>query len=161
MRPKWIILYNKFYFKKYPDAKKKLDNLTEKDFFDVLYFILDGYYKQEIGKEKCHDRVESFFINQYWRIGHCIRNFISIIKFVHDKKDVAQKEFYIAILRDMATIDELRLLFYATIWKGNNEGKGWKRIFDQYQIFNFIGNDSTDKQLIERDFDLQAYDNIK
>ncbi|MDX2049474.1 MAG: putative phage abortive infection protein [Chitinophagaceae bacterium] len=134
-------------------------NLESKDFFDALYFVLDKRYKkvlEESHESGVYEGIDSFFKDYYYMIGHYIRNFISIIEFV-DKHKIENKEFYISILRDAATIDELRLIFYATIWKKSEDGKRWKNMQETYKIFDFIGNDKNDKKLINTKDDLKAY----
>ena len=148
----------------YENTKAPYDSLINRDFFDLIYAILDREYNKVIGKPNGQEypvfsKINVFFKYHYWMIGHYVRTFIAILEFVDNKK-VNDSKFYIAIFRDLATIDELRMMFYVTIWKQNEEGKKWKALFDKYEIFNFIGNNTDDKQLINREADLAAYNSI-
>jgi Putative phage abortive infection protein len=107
------------------------------------------------------DRIDEFFKDHYYMIGNYIRNFFSIITFVHKSQllSKSKKVFYVAVLRDMSTIDELRFLFYATIWK-NKEEITWIKMLDKYKISEFMGNHKKDLKLIIPDDDWKAFENI-
>jgi hypothetical protein len=133
---------------------------NKKDFFDVLYNILDKTYNENQSKSTVKERIDEFFKGYYYLIGHYVRNFFSLMKYV-DRSNLLnnkQKRFYIEVLRDMSTIDDLRFLIYAIIWKSkDNEGNEWAKLFDKYKILDFIGNNENDKQLILTKDDFKAW----
>jgi hypothetical protein len=91
-----------FAYKRMPDAN---------GYFEVLYKILHLRYRYK--KEK----PGSFIKDEYWRIGHFFRSFVSIVEFVKENKalDENKRKFFTGILKARSTSDEIRLVFYYVI----------------------------------------------
>ena len=66
--------YNRFYKLKCGETGNEyseIKSLAGKDFFDMLYFILDGYYQENKTGVICYARINPFFKNQYCSVMVC------------------------------------------------------------------------------------------
>jgi hypothetical protein len=158
------------------DANDYSKSMAGRDFFDVLYNVLDLEYKKNFHTWNITpndedmsviSRIDSFFNKRLFFFGHYIRNFYSIIRFIHNhpilEGDDEAKRFYVSTLRDSSTIDELRLIFYYIIWwaQRDSRGKYFNDLFVHYELHFALGNTSGNKQLIQPEEDLEAFNNIK
>ncbi|HKB45938.1 MAG TPA: putative phage abortive infection protein [Chitinophagaceae bacterium] len=96
-----------------------------RNFFELIYRILSlRYFFEKID-------LENFFKDYRWVIDHYLRNFISIIRLVHEK-DISddKKKIYIEVLQSQSTSEELRLIIYYFI----NEYRNAERVQEIKQI---------------------------
>jgi hypothetical protein len=122
---------------------RKYGEKRDKDFFELMYRMLDLEYK-------CNDirrdisKVTSFFKKHNWLMGHYLRSVLYFIKWVEGNNEInlEQKRFYIGFIQAQLTSDETRLLFYYVIsTEDQNEKKFLKRFLSKYNFFETIKNE--------------------
>jgi hypothetical protein len=155
------------YLQLYQDAQEFNKNLGKHDVIDVLYNLLMKHYYHRLYNQKLHPSYEDslssyagyfFSLHDYMFVNY-INNFFSILQYVINS-DVIQpqeKAFYINILEDSSTLNELRLIFYRIIGRADDDARAWKQIATSYNLFYFINDDYSQAHLINRDKDINAF----
>jgi hypothetical protein len=110
-----------------------------KDFFELMYAILDLEYKQ---KDKVQDieRVKGFFARQDWVMGHYFRSIIYFISWIDNNNilNTEDKEFYIGFIKAQLTNDELRLILYYSMFRDEKITKQVCKLFYKYSFFDSV-----------------------
>lgn len=129
----------------YIDYCAKVDNHNpshdHKDFFELMYGILDAFYKGNHITDEKHSKIKEYFKNQDWVMGHSFRSLEYSIDWVENncKIDVINtKEFYIGFLQSQLSSDELRLFFYYILSKEDPQRKRISQILNRYKFFDSI-----------------------
>lgn len=93
-------------------GKNSTDKVV-KDFFELLYDMLDMKYKLRDNQREM-SRLDQFFKDHDWMVGHYFRTLIHLIKWVNDNPDInlVKRVFYIDFIKSQLTLDELRFLYY-------------------------------------------------
>lgn len=123
-------------------ANKKLynainDSLREKDTRDKL-----GAYQGsndisgilELNRICAKKAYDSFFDVYISQLGHYFRFLFNLLKFVEERSDIKNKDFYINFIQAQMSSDELALTFY------NGIGKYGKKFYDLIEKYNFLQN---------------------
>lgn len=100
-----------------------------------------------------------FFEPRYYLINHYIRSYISIVEYVDGSGLLTfdEKKTYISMLRNMTTVDELRMHFYVILWLHQNDGIEWKWLLEKYNFFPRDFIEYFAFNLIDSDKDWDAY----
>lgn len=116
-----------------------------KDFFELMYGILDMFYKNN-NQLKDKSKLIEYFINQEWVMGHYFTSLANLIGWIlsHSEIDLNQRKFYLQVLKSQLSINELRLLFYYLLCNDN-----LKELNKNLSEFSFF--DSVSKTLIYQD----------
>lgn len=129
------------YVKLSEDAGNHNPNNDHKDFFELMYVILDLFYKKE-NPNKDKEKIVQYFKNQEWAMGHYFKSLTYFINWVESSSelgsDVKQREFYIGFIQSQLTIDELRLFFYYALSRQDSERQKLCKTLNRYSFFNSV-----------------------
>lgn len=103
------------------------------DYFELLYRILHIRYKYK------GETFQKYFTDEYWRIGHYLRSFISIIEILNESSlDESKKSYYIRVIQSRSSSDEIRLIFYYLLSNNNERHIKLAKIFNSFNFFDII-----------------------
>lgn len=115
-------------------ADKKYPNRNDKDFFELLFRVLNLRYVDSNDKTT----IASFYRDQEWVMGHYFRSLLYFITWVHQHNELTidRKRFYIGFIQAQLTTDEMKLTFYYAISRTPDEQRNdICKMLNEYNFF--------------------------
>lgn len=117
-------------------ANNKYSNRNDKDFFELLFRVLNLRYADSTKKQT----IDSFFKNQDWVMGHYFRSLLYFINWIdqHGELTPETKRFYVGFIQAQLTMDEMKLVFYYAISRQDNLRESICKTLNEYDFFNTV-----------------------
>ncbi len=116
-------------------------NQDHKDFFELMYGMLDLIYKGRNGNSD-KNKISEYFKNQEWVMGHYFRSLQYFINWVEDNSELTndpeRRTFYIGFIQSQLTSDEIRLFFYYVVSREEPQRKMICKTLNKYSFFSSV-----------------------